>query len=56
MSVLTKPQRKVQYNLRIDHELHEWLKKTGEESERPINYVVTQAIKKLRKEMDDAKA
>ena len=56
MEVISKPQRKMQYTLRIDHELHDWLKKIGEEKERPINYVITQAIKKLRKEMEDAKA
>lgn len=56
MEILTKPQRKMQYNLRIDQDLHEWLKQTGEKNERPINYVITQAIKKMRKEMEDAKA
>lgn len=56
MEVITKPQRKMQYNLRIDHELHDWLKKVAEESERPVNYVITQAIKNLRKEIESAKA
>ena len=56
MSEIVKPNRKIQFNLRIESELHEWLKKIGGESERPINYVITQAIKKLRKEMEDAKA
>lgn len=46
----------MQYNLRIDAELHQWLKEIAERNERPINYVITQAIKKMRKEMEDAKA
>ncbi|RDJ54914.1 DNA-binding protein, partial [Acinetobacter baumannii] len=29
MGVLSKPQRKMQFNLRIEHELHEWLKKVA---------------------------
>lgn len=53
---LSKPKRKMQYNLRIDHELHEWLKKIAEENERPINYVINQAIKNMRKEIEGAKA
>ena len=56
MNEIVKPNRKIQFNLRIESELHVWLKKIGGESERPINYVITQAIKKLRKEMEDAKA
>ncbi|PAL61710.1 DNA-binding protein, partial [Acinetobacter baumannii] len=32
MGVLSKPQRKMQFNLRIEHELHEWLKKVAEEN------------------------
>ncbi|MBP8005304.1 MAG: Arc family DNA-binding protein [Acinetobacter sp.] len=56
MSVITKPQRKMQYNLRIEHDLHEWLKKVAEENERPVNYVINQAIKKLRNELESAKA
>ena len=56
MEAITKPQRKMQYNLRIDHELHEWLKEVATENERPVNYVITQAIKKLRKEIESAKA
>lgn len=56
MSFISKPQRKIQYNLRIEPELHEWLKDIGGKSERPINYIITQAIKKLRKEIEDAKA
>ncbi|WP_227518735.1 Arc family DNA-binding protein, partial [Acinetobacter baumannii] len=30
----------MQFNLRIEHELHEWLKKVAEENERPVNYVI----------------
>ncbi|WP_151832893.1 toxin-antitoxin system HicB family antitoxin [Acinetobacter ursingii] len=56
MTGITKPQRKMQFNLRIEHELHEWLKKTAEENERPINYVITQAIKNMRKQSEGAKA
>ncbi|HDG7210051.1 Arc family DNA-binding protein [Acinetobacter baumannii] len=56
MSVLTKPHRKLQYNLRIEHELHDWLKKIAEENERPVNYVINQAIKNMRKEIEGAKA
>ncbi|WP_336975664.1 Arc family DNA-binding protein [Acinetobacter pittii] len=56
MSVISKPRRKMQYNLRIENELHEWLKKVAEENERPINYVINQAIKNMRKEIEGAKA
>ncbi|HCJ0466574.1 TPA: Arc family DNA-binding protein [Acinetobacter nosocomialis] len=56
MSVLTKPQRKLQYNFRIEKELHDWLKKIAEENERPVNYVIIQAIKNMRKELEGAKA
>lgn len=52
MGVLSKPQRKMQFNLRIEHELHEWLKKVAEENERPVNYVINQAIKNMRKEAE----
>lgn len=56
MNTLTKPQRKMQYNLRIEHELHDWLKKVAEENERPVNYVITQAIKNMRNQIEGAKA
>ena len=57
MEALTKPTRaKVQYNLRVDPELMEWLKKAGKEYERPVNYVINQAIKNMRKEIEGAKA
>ncbi|CAP01139.1 hypothetical protein ABSDF1802 [Acinetobacter baumannii SDF] len=56
MRVLSKPQRKTQYNLRIDQELHEWLKEVAAKNERPVNYVINQAIKNMRKEIEGAKA
>lgn len=56
MGAITKPQRKMQYNLRIDHELHEWLKSVAKENERPVNYVINQAIKNMRQEIESAKA
>ncbi|HGK9046849.1 TPA: Arc family DNA-binding protein [Acinetobacter baumannii] len=56
MGVLSKPRRKMQFNLRIEHELHEWLKKVAEENERPVNYVINQTIKNMRKEIEGAKA
>lgn len=56
MTGITKPQRKMQFNLRMEHELHEWLKKTAEENERPINYVINQAIKNMKKQSEGAKA
>ncbi|MEM9993564.1 MAG: Arc family DNA-binding protein [Acinetobacter pittii] len=56
MPGITKPQRKMQYNLRIEQELHDWLKKVAEENERPVNYVINQAIKNMRKEIEGAKA
>lgn len=52
----TSSKAKVQYNLRTDPELMEWLKKTGKEYERPVNYVINQAIKNMRKEIEGAKA
>lgn len=56
MEAITKPQRKMQFNLRIEQELHDWLKKIAEENERPVNYVINQAIKNMRKEIEGAKA
>lgn len=56
MERLVKPKRKIQYNLRMDHEDHIWVKKIAEEYERPINYVIKQAIKSLRKQIESAKA
>ncbi|ETR94461.1 Arc family DNA-binding protein [Acinetobacter lactucae] len=56
MSVLTKPERKLQYNLRIEQELLDWLKKVADENERPVNYVINQAIKNMRKQIEGAKA
>ncbi|WP_225761655.1 Arc family DNA-binding protein [Acinetobacter sp. Marseille-P8610] len=56
MEAIIKPQRKMQYNLRIDQELHDWLKEVAAENERPVNFVITQAIKKLRNEIESAKA
>ncbi|MEZ6840934.1 DNA-binding protein [Acinetobacter baumannii] len=50
MGVLSKPQRKMQFNLRIEHELHEWLQRK-KENERPVNYVINQAIKNMRKKL-----
>lgn len=55
MEKLTKPasQRlKVQYNLRIEPELLEWLKEQGEKYERPVNYIINHAIKQLKKEQE----
>ncbi|HBN5965372.1 TPA: Arc family DNA-binding protein [Acinetobacter baumannii] len=53
---IIKPRHKIQYNLRIEHELHDWLKKIAKENERPVNYVINQAIKNMRKEIEGVKA
>lgn len=54
--MLTKQQKKIQYNLRIDPELHKWLKEIAKDNERPVNYVINQAIKGFRKTIESAKA
>lgn len=53
---LTKPRSKIQYNLRIDPEILDWLKRLAEENERPVNYVINQAIKNMRKEIEEPKS
>ncbi|PKH28778.1 DNA-binding protein [Acinetobacter radioresistens] len=60
MEMLTKPtttpRSKVQYNLRIDPELMEWLKETGKEYERPVNYLINHAVKQMKEKIESAKA
>lgn len=60
MEKLTKPntaQRiKVQYNLRIEPELMDWLKELGQEYERPVNYLINHAVKQMKEKLEDAKA
>ena len=52
METITKPKRKVQYNLRTDPDLLEWLKDYATQHERPINYVINHAIKQLKKQVE----
>lgn len=62
MQLPTKPQvgqnprNKVQYNLRIEPELMEWLKATGKDYERPVNYLINHAVKQMRIQIESAKA
>jgi uncharacterized protein (DUF4415 family) len=53
LEALSKPKtssrNKVQFNLRIDPELLEWIKNEGKKYERPANYVINHAIKQLKK-------
>lgn len=59
MELPTKPKcthTKVQYNLRIEPELLEWLKELGQEYERPINYLINHAVKQMKSEIESAKA
>ncbi|MCF9034197.1 DNA-binding protein [Acinetobacter nectaris] len=62
MNLPTKPQtascshKKVQYNLRIEPELLDWLKTQGRVYERPVNYLINHAIKQMKIEIESAKA
>lgn len=47
---------KVQYNLRIEPEMLNWLKTQGKEYERPVNYLINHAIKQMKAEIESAKA
>lgn len=49
-------QTKIQYNLRIEPELMEWLKNLGQECERPVNYLINHAVKQMKNEIESAKA
>lgn len=50
--MLNPPEKrsKIQFNLRTDPELMEWLKIQSEKYERPVNYIINYAIKQLKKE------
>ncbi|MEC8055580.1 MAG: DNA-binding protein [Pseudomonadota bacterium] len=59
MELPTKPKctrAKVQYNLRIEPELLNWLKELGGECERPVNYLINHAIKEMKLAKESAKA
>lgn len=56
MELPTKPTAKVQYNLRIEPELMEWLKNLGQECERPVNYLINHAVKQMKNKIEGAKA
>ena len=59
MELPTKPKgkrTKIQYNLRIEPELMDWLKKLGQEYERPVNYLINHAVKQMKNEIESAKA
>lgn len=47
---------KVQYNLRIEPELMDWLKDLGREYERPVNYLINHAVKQMKNKIESAKA
>lgn len=50
------PRNKIQYNLRIEPELMDWLKELGQEYERPVNYLINHAVKQMKNEIESAKA
>ena len=50
------PRTKIQYNLRIEPELMDWLKELGQEYERPVNYLINHAVKQMKNEIESAKA
>lgn len=52
---ITKKHPKIQYNLRVEPELMVWLKNLGQKHERPVNYLINHAIKKMRKEIEGEK-
>ena len=59
MELPTKPKgerTKIQYNLRIEPELMDWLKELGQEYERPVNYLIYHAVKQMKNEIESAKA
>ncbi|MEB3753820.1 DNA-binding protein [Acinetobacter sp. MD2(2019)] len=62
MELPTKPKKgrathaKVQYNLRIDPDLLNWLKDLGCEYERPVNYLINHAVKQMKEAIESAKA
>lgn len=62
MELPTKPtaikstHAKIQYNLRIEPELMDWLKNLGQEYERPVNYLINHAVKQMKNEIESAKA
>ena len=59
MELPTKPKgerTKIQYNLRIEPELMDWLKELGQEYERPVNYLINHAVKQMKNEIESAKA
>ncbi|ENV53907.1 MULTISPECIES: Arc family DNA-binding protein [Acinetobacter] len=41
-----------QFKLRIPDDLYEWVKKTAQENDRPMAYIVNRAIKQLKKEQE----
>lgn len=52
MEALAKPKPKVQYNLRTEPELLEWLKEQAIKYDRPINYMINHAIKQFKKQQE----
>lgn len=59
MEMLTKPtttqRSKIQYNLRIEPEMMDWLKELGREYERPVNYLINHAVKQMKEAIESAK-
>lgn len=41
-----------QFKLRMPDELYEWLKKTAQENDRPMSYIVNHAVKQLKKQQE----
>lgn len=60
MELPTKPKvkgrTKVQYNLRIEPELLDWLRTQGRVYDRPVNYLINHAIKQMKIKTESAKA
>lgn len=49
---ITKPKRKVQYNLRTEPEILQWLKEQSAKHDRPINYIINHAIKQFKQQQE----
>lgn len=52
VETITKPKRKVQYNLRTEPEILQWLKEQSAKHDRPINYIINHAIKQFKQQQE----
>lgn len=52
METTLKRHQGQQFKLRIPEELYEWIKKTAQENDRPMAYIVNRAIKQMKQQME----